>query len=211
MKDMKNNTSTNGILAVLGIIAALLIGWWLLSSNSDDDTSSTSNTDTEVVEQDNSEDDEVTDNTDNEEAAEGSNIVELAQATPSLSTLVSAVVEANLVDTLSGEGPFTVFAPTDDAFANTLEALDITAEELLARDDLSDILTYHVVSGKVLSTDLTDGMVVNTVQGNTLTVGVHSDTGVTVTDSSGNVSTVTTADVDANNGVVHIVDTVVLP
>lgn len=139
-----------------------------------------------------------------------SNIVELAQATESLSTLVAAVVEAELVETLSSEGPFTVFAPTNDAFAALLADLGVTAEELLARDDLGDILTYHVVAGEAFASDLSDGQVLTTVQGGELRVSI-SDAGVTLTDANGGVATVALADVDASNGVVHVIDSVVLP
>ena len=138
------------------------------------------------------------------------NIVELAQGTEDLSTLVAAVVEADLVETLSSDGPFTVFAPTNDAFADLLAALDVSAEDLLARDDLGDILTYHVVAGKVMAADLSDGQVVETVQGGELIVSI-SDSGVTLTDANGGVSTVTATDVAASNGVVHLIDAVVLP
>jgi uncharacterized surface protein with fasciclin (FAS1) repeats len=116
----------------------------------------------------------------------------------------------DLVDTLSGEGPYTVFAPTNDAFdalpEGTLEELTLPENQEL----LTTILTYHVVSGEVLSTDLTDGQEVETVQGETLTVGV-TDTGVTLTDASGNTVNVVTADVEASNGVIHAIDGVLLP
>ena len=96
-------------------------------------------------------------------------IVELAVATPSLSTLVAALTAADLVDTLSGEGPFTVFAPTNDAFAALPEG---TLDSLLLpenKDQLISILTYHVISGTVLSSDLTDGLEATTLQGGTVT------------------------------------------
>jgi uncharacterized surface protein with fasciclin (FAS1) repeats len=157
-----------------------------------------------------SDDDDTTNDATTETSQSQSTIVELAQATDSLSTLVAAVVQAELVDTLSSEGPFTVFAPTNAAFGDLLEALNITAEELLAREDLGAILTYHVVSGEVLAADLSDGQVVTTVQGGELTVSV-SDAGVVLTDANGGTATVTAADVDASNGVVHLIDAVVLP
>lgn len=144
------------------------------------------------------------------EVAAEPTIVDLAAATPQLSTLVAAVTRANLVETLSGEGPFTVLAPTDEAFGNALEALGLTAEELLAREDLSDILTYHVIAGSVLSSDLTDGQEVTTVQGGTLTVDI-TDEGVFFVDANDGRAQVTTADVVASNGVVHIINAVLLP
>lgn len=181
-----------GILALIVIVAGIF--WFVSDSDSDDDTASDATTS------------QTTEATDSEEAAPAAqNIVELAQATDALSTLVSAVVEAELVETLSGEGPFTVFAPTNDAFAAALEALDITAEELLAREDLGDILTFHVVAGEALSTDLSDGQELTTVQGGTLTVEI-TEAGVFVGGAQ-----VVQPDVDASNGVVHVIDTVLLP
>ncbi len=191
---MQRSTMWIGLLVVLALIFG---GIALFSGNDDEDAEDTTST---------------SETSDSEETAaqEQLNIVELAQATPSLSTLVAAVVEADLVETLSGPGPFTVFAPTNQAFANLLDELGITAEELLARDDLGAILTYHVVAGEAFAADLSDGQELTTVQGETLTVNI-GDAGVTITDVNGNVSTVTIADVDASNGVVHVVDTVVLP
>jgi len=119
--------------------------------------------------------------------------------------LVAAVVAAELAEALSGEGPFTIFAPTDAAFTAAIEALDTTAEDLLARDDLASILQYHVVSGKVMSGDLTDGQTAETLQGQSVTIGV-SDTGVTVDGAN-----VIVPDVEVSNGVIHVIDAVILP
>jgi uncharacterized surface protein with fasciclin (FAS1) repeats len=133
------------------------------------------------------------------------NIVELASDTDNLSTLVAAVQAAGLVETLSGEGPFTVFAPTNEAFAALPEG---TVESLLQpenRDMLVKILTYHVVAGKVMSTDLSDGMMAETVEGSQITVSI-SDAGVSINDAS-----VVAADVEASNGVVHLIDSVIMP
>lgn len=139
-----------------------------------------------------------------------SDIVDLAVATPDLSTLVTAVKAAGLVDTLKGEGPFTVFAPTNDAFsklpAGTLDSL-LKPENV---DQLKAILTYHVVPAAALSTDLSDGQELTTVQGAKLTVNI-ADGKVTLTDAKGNKSTVVKADIKAKNGVVHVIDSVVLP
>ena len=131
-------------------------------------------------------------------------IVDIAVGNEDFSILVQALTKAGLVDTLKGDGPFTVFAPTNDAFAALLKELNITADQLLARDDLKDILLYHVVSGKVLSTDLTEGMMPKTVNGKTVTITLKG--GAKVNDSM-----VTTADVLASNGVIHIIDKVLLP
>ena len=132
------------------------------------------------------------------------NIVGLAVDTDFLSTLVAAVQAGDLVETLSGEGPFTVFAPTNDAFAALPEG---TLDELLKpenKDQLVAILTYHVVAGKVMSTDLSDGMTAATVNGAEITIGTTD--GVTV-----NGANVTAADIEAANGVVHVIDAVILP
>jgi len=129
------------------------------------------------------------------------NIVQTAQATDALSTLVAAVIAADLVDTLSGPGPFTVFAPTNDAFA----ALGSTVDDLLKPEnkaDLVKILTYHVVEGTVLSTDLTEGDV-ETVEG--------SDVEVTLDPIAINGAGVAIPDVLASNGVVHVIDAVLIP
>lgn len=130
-------------------------------------------------------------------------IVDVASGAGNFSTLVAAVTAADLAETLSGEGPFTVFAPTDDAFAalpaGVLDALLLPEnKELLAR-----ILTYHVVSGKVMAADVTDGDVA-TVKGQTVKLGTAG--GVTV-----NGATVISADVAASNGVIHAIDQVILP
>jgi uncharacterized surface protein with fasciclin (FAS1) repeats len=131
-------------------------------------------------------------------------IVDTAVEAGSFTTLVAAVEAAGLVDTLKGEGPFTVFAPTDEAFA----ALpDGTVENLLLpenKDQLLAILTYHVVPGKVMSTDLTNDMAATTVQGGDLTI--MTEGGVTV-----NGANVTTADIETSNGVIHVIDTVIIP
>ncbi|MCC5961427.1 MAG: fasciclin domain-containing protein [Rhodobacteraceae bacterium] len=129
-------------------------------------------------------------------------IVDIAAGNEIFSTLVAAVTAAGLVDTLKGDGPFTVFAPTDDAFAALPEG---TVEALL--DDiptLTAILTYHVVPGAVMSGDLTDGMMAETVNGQSITIGV----GDTVTVDG---ATVIQADIEASNGVIHVIDSVILP
>ncbi|MBT8155055.1 fasciclin domain-containing protein [Epibacterium ulvae] len=131
-------------------------------------------------------------------------IVDTAVGAGSFTTLVAAVQAAGLVDTLKGDGPFTVFAPTDDAFA----ALpDGTVETLLKpenKDQLVSILTYHVVPGKVMAADLSDGMMATTVQGSDVTIGTTG--GVTVDGAS-----VVQADIAASNGVIHVIDQVILP
>ncbi len=136
--------------------------------------------------------------------AQDKNIVELASETESLSTLVTAVKAAGLVETLSGEGPFTVFAPTNEAFAALPEG---TLETLLKpenKDQLVQVLTYHVVGAKVMSTDLTDGQTAETAQGEEITVDLSD--GVKISGAA-----VAMPDVKASNGVVHVIDQVILP
>ena len=131
-------------------------------------------------------------------------IVGTAQEAGTFGTLIAAVEAAGLVETLQGEGPFTVFAPTDEAFAALPEG---TVESLLQPeniDQLTAILTYHVVPGKVMSGDLTDDMEAATVQGSSVTIDL--DNGVMVDNA-----TVVAADVEASNGVIHVIDTVILP
>jgi len=136
--------------------------------------------------------------------AEESTVVEIAVNDGNFTTLVAALQEAELVDTLSGEGPFTVFAPTDDAFADLLAQLDITASDLLNHPQLTDVLLYHVVSGKVMSTDLSEGMEAETLKGDNITVSLEG--GVFINDSE-----VVTADIEGSNGVVHVIDEVLVP
>ena len=130
-------------------------------------------------------------------------VVDVAVLNGSFNTLVAAVTAADLGDTLSGEGPFTVFAPTDDAFAalpdGLLDALLLPEN----KDTLAQILTYHVVPGAVMAADITDGDVA-TVEGQSVTLSTAD--GVTV-----NGATVLIADVPADNGVIHAIDAVLLP
>lgn len=131
-------------------------------------------------------------------------IVALATSTSDLSTLVTAISTANLTSTLQGEGPFTVFAPTNDAFEN-LE--DGVLETLLDNPDvLAEVLQYHVVSGKVMSTDLMDGNVTTLLSGKSISVSIMDG----VVTLNGN-AMVTNADIEASNGVVHLIDEVLLP
>ncbi len=131
-------------------------------------------------------------------------IVDMAAAAGSFTTLLAAAEAAGLVETLKGEGPLTVFAPTDEAFAALPEG---TVETLLLpenRDRLVAILTYHVIAGAVMSGDLSDDMTAATVQGADITIDL--DTGVMVNDAN-----VVTADIEASNGVIHVIDKVIMP
>ncbi len=132
------------------------------------------------------------------------NIVEIASGNEDFTTLVAAVVAAGLAETLSGNGPFTVFAPTNEAFA---KLPDGTVEELLKpenKEKLAAILTYHVVAGKVMSKDLSDGQKAETVNGQEVTITIGD--GVKV-----ETATVITADLEASNGVIHVIDSVIMP
>nr|WP_236263003.1 fasciclin domain-containing protein [Aggregatimonas sangjinii] len=147
----------------------------------------------------------------------GPNIVEVAAGNDAFSTLVAAVKAAELVETLSGDGPFTVFAPTNDAFSKLPEG---TVDNLLlpeSKDALTGILTYHVVSGKyeaaavIEAINANDGkFTVPTVQGGSIDLSLK-DGNVMLTDAKGGMSTVVIADVAASNGVIHALDTVVMP
>ncbi|WP_374276146.1 fasciclin domain-containing protein [Brevundimonas sp.] len=151
------------------------------------------------------------------EPAASTNIVQAAQASPDFSTLVTAVQAAGLVETLSGPGPFTVFAPTNAAFdalpAGTVENLTQPAQQ----EQLQGILTYHVVQGNLLAADIVaqaqangGSTTVTTVQGEDLTVNVSGST-VTITDAAGGTATVTTPDLAQSNGVIHGIDAVLMP
>lgn len=145
-------------------------------------------------------------------------IVELAQGNADLSTLVTAVTAAELGETLSAAGPFTVFAPTNAAFAKVPQAARDQLLSPAGKEDLTGILTYHVVEGETMSGALTtaiegagaEGYSIKTVNGGNLTATVEGGK-VVITDAAGNKATVVQADVDASNGVVHVIDTVLMP
>ncbi len=184
---------------LLSVVMALVLGlaaFAVTGCGDDDEPAATGDTATET-----------------ESTATG-DIVATASDTEDLSTLVELVTAADLVETLQGEGPFTVFAPTNDAFAaldaDTLEALQDPAN----KDQLAAVLTYHVVPEELDAAAITqlaeDGETITTVQGEELTPAVE-DGMVTITDANGNSVTVATADVKTSNGVVHIVDGVLQP
>lgn len=181
-----------------------------LTACSGSDTSDTVATDTEVVQDDAM----ISDGT---QATTDKNIVALAQGNPQASTLVTAVTAAGLTETLSGSGPFTLFAPSNAAFAKVDKA---TLDGLLkpeSKAKLAALLKYHVVAGNVKAADLAkliaDGngtAAVTTLNGGTLKASMNGDK-IVLTDAKGGKSTVTTADLVASNGTVHMVDTVVMP
>lgn len=129
-------------------------------------------------------------------------IVDTAVSAGSFNTLAKALTEAGLVDTLKGDGPFTVFAPTDEAFAKLPE--DQLASILADKDLLTEILTYHVVPGKVMAADVANIDSAATVQGQS--VSINTDSGVKV-----DTANVIQADIEASNGVIHVIDTVLVP
>jgi len=137
-------------------------------------------------------------------------IVQMAQLNPAFAVLVEAVLAADLAATLGGAGPLTVFAPTDAAFAAALAELGVTKAQLLADPGLAGVLTYHVVAGNVRAADvvaLAKPAAVTTVQGDAFSVG--ADLGIT--DGRGRVATLLATDVVASNGVIHVIDKVILP
>jgi uncharacterized surface protein with fasciclin (FAS1) repeats len=203
-----------GAVVALGLSLALVA----CSDDADDESSETTaaettettaaeTTETTAAETTAAETSETTAADDAEAADEPGTIVEVASEAGSFTTLLAAAEAAGLVETLSGEGPLTVFAPTDEAFEAALADLGLTAEELLASDDLAGILTYHVVEGEVLAAEVVelDGESVPTVNGETVLITVDGDT-VMVNDA-----TVVAVDVMASNGVIHVIDKVLVP
>jgi uncharacterized surface protein with fasciclin (FAS1) repeats len=137
-------------------------------------------------------------------------VVQIAQSDPQFSILVEAVIAADLATTLKGKGPFTVFAPTNTAFAAALTELGVSKEALLANKPLlTKILTYHVVPAKVLKAQVPLGKPVNTLQGESITLDGAAN--LTITDQRGRKANVTKTDLEASNGVVHVIDKVILP
>ncbi len=137
-------------------------------------------------------------------AADKTTIIDTARAAGGFDTLLAAVDAAGLTETLKGDGPFTVFAPTDAAFAALPAG---TVEELLKpenKDKLTGILTYHVLPGKVMSTDLSEGLKAKTVQGSEVTVTLEGGAKV-------DGATISKADIEASNGVIHVIDAVIMP
>lgn len=184
-------------MAVLASVALVAAGCGSDDEESTSDTKDTKTTATETTDDAMAEDDTM---------AADKTIVGLAAANPDLSTLVKAATAAGLVPTLDGTDEFTVFAPTNEAFAKVPKA---TLDALLApagKEDLVGVLTYHAVPGKVMAADLKDGQMITTVNGAKLQVKIDDAGNVTVGGAK-----VTTADVAATNGVVHVIDTVLIP
>ncbi len=144
-------------------------------------------------------------------------IVDVAASIEDFSTLVTAIKAAGLVTTLKSDGPFTVFAPTNDAFGKLPEDTVPTLLNPENKEQLTKVLTYHVVPGKIMAKDVIAAIgenggsfTVNTVSGNPLVASIEGGK-VVLTDENGGTATVTQTDVDASNGVIHVIDTVVLP
>jgi len=138
-------------------------------------------------------------------------VVQLAQSNPDLSILVEAVSAAGLVDTLKGKGPYTLFAPTNAAFASLLTELGVTKAQLLAdKELLTTVLTYHVLAGRVAKGDVPLGKAIKTVQGDIFKIDTAGGA-LKITDGRNRVSTITATDINAFNGVVHVIDKVILP
>jgi transforming growth factor-beta-induced protein len=140
----------------------------------------------------------------NDSETASSTVVEIAVSNPDFSILVDAVKKAGLVDALSAEGPFTVFAPTNAAFESLFSQLGVDGVKDLTAEQLTPILTYHVVSGKVMSTDLSNTKVSTLSGDNKLKVDISD--GVKINDSN-----VVAADIEGKNGVIHVIDKVLIP
>jgi len=178
------------ILGIVGVFVIVGIGFFMMSNQNttSNQTMGKKPTPTAVTEQ---------------KAMNNKTIVEVAAEAGNFTTLVAAVKAAGLVDTLSGEGPFTVFAPTDAAFAKLPAG---TVEGLLKdKEKLTAILTYHVVSGKVMAADVVTLHSAKTVQGQDVTIKVED--GKVMVDNAN----IVTTDIEASNGVIHVIDSVILP
>ena len=178
-------------MAVVGIIALAVVGFMFMNSGSDASMQKGSTEQmTATVEE-------------TEEPMQDKTIVTVASEAENFKTLVAAVQAAGLVDTLNSDGPFTVFAPTDEAFAKLPAG---TVEELLNdKEQLTKILTYHVVPGKVMASDVVNLDSATTVQGGQVAIKVEN--GVVMV----NDATVKATDIEASNGVIHVIDTVLMP
>jgi uncharacterized surface protein with fasciclin (FAS1) repeats len=181
------------------MIAVLAVGALVLAACGDDDDDDATTTTTEAAAA----------TTTAAAGTEDQTIVEIASSNEDFSTLVAAVTAAGLADTLSGDGPFTVFAPTNEAFEAIPEATLTALLEPENQETLTKILTYHVIAGEVLSTDIQPGAV-TTVEGTDLTIEVEGEN-VVLVDGMGNRVNVTAVDVEGSNGVIHVIDGVLIP
>ncbi|MCD9622942.1 fasciclin domain-containing protein [Rhabdothermincola salaria] len=184
---------------VLAAAVSLALFAGACSSDSDDDAATTTTA---------AESSETT-MAETEEMEASETIVEIAAGNDDFSTLVAALEAADLVDTLSGDGPFTVFAPTNEAFEALPEGTVETLLEPENIEQLQAVLTYHVVAGEVMAADVEPGEV-TTVEGGTFTISVE-DGNVFITDAEGGQAQVVTTDIVGSNGVIHVIDAVLLP
>jgi uncharacterized surface protein with fasciclin (FAS1) repeats len=189
------------IIALIGIVALLFAAATGVAGCTSEEEAAE-----EAVEEEMEEEEAAEEAVEEEMEEEMDTIVDIAAADPQFSTLVTALTEAGLVETLSG-GEYTVFAPTDEAFAALPEG---TLDELLADPEgqLTDVLTYHVVEGTVMAADVVelDGQEVATVNGATVLITVGDDGSVMVNDAN-----VIVTDIEASNGVIHVIDAVLIP
>jgi len=185
---------------VLLALAVVALGSLVAAACSSDDDTSTADTTTTT---------KASSGTTAGSATADQTIVEIAAGNPDFSTLVSAVQAAGLAETLSGDGPYTVFAPTNEAFAKVPAATLQSLLEPANKETLQKILTYHVVAGEILAADVQPGPV-TTVEGSTFTVEVEGSD-VILVDGQGNRSKVTATDIQGSNGVIHVIDGVLLP
>ncbi len=206
---MESHSKTAGV--IVGVVAGLLVGglggWWIADMNTKDTKSSSSMT---SMKSDDS--DGVT--VGGAKMVKDKDIVDNAVNAKNVTTLVAAVKTAGLVDTLKGEGPFTVFGPTNDAFAKLPEGTVDTLLKPENKAQLVKILTYHVVAGTYTSADLRamaqKGETLTSVEGETL-MPVLKDNALYIKDAKGGESKVETSDVISSNGVTHVVDSVLMP
>lgn len=189
------------LVMLLVLIAASM---FVVACGDDDSKSDDSKADKAMTETEETTTDEAMSD-DGEMAMGDKTIAALASENPDLSTLVELATAAGLVETLSGEDQFTVFAPTNEAFAKLPAATIADLKKPANKEKLVGILTYHAVPGMAMSSDLTDGQELTTANGATLKVSIDGDT-VKIGDA-----TVVTPDVKASNGVVHVIDTVLMP
>jgi len=210
MNGSKKNTSIIAVVTlVVGLLAGGAVGAAVGSMNMDKDSDSTSNTSTSMT---TSTEDGVT--VGGAKMVKTKDIVDNAANASNVTTVVSLVKLADLVDTLKSDGPFTVFAPNNDAFAKLPAETVASLQEPANKAALANILTYHVVAGTYTSADLKvmaqKGETLTTVQGETLTP-ILEDNVVKLQDASGNKVTIQTTDVISSNGVTHVIESVLMP
>jgi uncharacterized surface protein with fasciclin (FAS1) repeats len=201
----KEDMNKNNIL-VMGLVLLIAVGGILLFNNNNQSAMEEGDqnmSDTMVNEEMQENNNQVEDMDQMGMDDEANTIVDIAVSNPNFSTLVTALQKADLVEVLAGEGPFTVFAPTNEAFAKIPEE---TLNEILAdKEQLTQILTYHVVAGKVMAEDVVSLTSATTVQGGDLAIEVMGNSVMV------NNANLIQTDIEASNGVIHVIDTVLIP